>query len=198
MSETTKPKILLITETHPFGDDEERNQDAFNNLIETFIQNYEFDINAKSFDINYDYDINADSLMSKIDESSKELLFDDYLCVIAEGLSSWFWLRSKYHIPIICLNPVVDIKQLEDFCTVSTYHSFFNLNKQRAYSKYEVLTICVLSDDITSDTYEYSTEAFNSSNVYISKYDLQSEEFWKDENGIIGALKYAVENFSES
>ena len=136
--------------------------------------------------------------MSKVDESSKELLFDDYLCVIAEGLSSWFWLRSKYHIPIICLNPVVDIKQLEDFCTESTYQSFFNLNKQRAYSKYEVLTICVLSDDITSDTYEYSTEVFNSSDVYISKYDLQSEEFWKDENGIIGALKYAVENFSES
>ncbi len=37
MSEIIKPKILLITETHPFGDDEERNQDVFNNLIETFI-----------------------------------------------------------------------------------------------------------------------------------------------------------------
>ena len=101
--EDIKQKILVVTEAYTLSDNEERNQDELTDLIANAVQNQGFDVDIEQFDVNYDYDINAQSVMNEIDKRSRELLIDDYLCVIAEGLSAWFWIRSKFYIPVICV-----------------------------------------------------------------------------------------------
>ena len=94
--EDIKQKILVVTESYTLRGNEERNQDELTDLIANAVQ-------KQAFDVNYDYDIDVQSVMNEIDKRSRELLIDDYLCVIAEGLSAWFWIRSKFCIPVICV-----------------------------------------------------------------------------------------------
>ena len=196
--EDVKQKILVVTEAYTLSDNEERNQDELTDLIANAVQNQGFDVDIEQFDVNYDYDINAQSVMNEIDKRSRELLIDDYLCVIAEGLSAWFWIRSKFCIPVICVNPITDVlEQLEDVCTESSYESFEEMDAERAYSSHDVQALCVLSDDALSDIIEYALETFSFSNTFTSEYELLTEEFWTDSHGIAKALKYAADNFCE-
>lgn len=150
------------------------------------------------FEAATDDDIDADKVMADVDGKSKELCIDEYLCVIAEGLSAWFWLRSKYMIPVVCVNPVTDIvAETEDVCTATVVRSLIELDQQRSWSQHDVPALCIISDDARDDIKATAHEMFGVSNTFVSEYDVDTEEFWTDEHTVGKALQYALDHFAE-
>ena len=155
-------------------------------------------MSVESLDVNYDDDIDVTTVMKCIDEQSRDLCIDEYLCVVAEGLAAWFWLRSKYAVPVICVNPVTDImKTVEDICTEQTVKSFADIDAQRPYAAADVQALCVVSDDAPADVAANAYDTFGNSNTFVSEYELMTEEFWTDSRAMRHALDYAVKYFSD-
>ena len=160
-----------------------------------FNSGYEVDFKIMStFVSDYEYDINSEALMKETDNYAAYACMNDYVCVIAEGFASWFWLQVIYSVPVICINPVLEPEtEYEDFMTDELEYILKFIKKDRGFQTSECM--CVISSENYEDVEEYDNIFFD--NTVIRSDDMfDSEEFWTENGSIIKAIKYIKLNYA--
>ena len=160
-----------------------------------FNSGYEVDFKIMStFVSDYEYDINSEALMKETDNYAAYACMNDYVCVIAEGFASWFWLQVIYSVPVICINPVLEPEtEYEDFMTDELEYILKFIKKDRGFQTSECM--CVISSENYEDVEEYDNIFLD--NTVIRSDDLfDSEEFWTENGSIIKAIKYIKLNYA--
>ena len=160
-----------------------------------FNSGYEVDFKIMStFVSDYEYDINSEALMKETDNYAAYACMNDYVCVIAEGFASWFWLQVIYSVPVICINPVLEPEtEYEDFMTDELEYILKFIKKERGFQTSECM--CVISSENYEDVEEYDN-IFLDNTVIRSDDMFDSEEFWTENGSIIKAIKYIKLNYA--
>ena len=160
-----------------------------------FNSGYEVDFKIMStFVSDYEYDINSEALMKETDNYAAYACMNDYVCVIAEGFASWFWLQAIYSVPVICINPVLEPEtEYEDFMTDELEYILKFIKKERGFQTSECM--CVISSENYEDVEEYDN-VFLDNTVIRSDDMFDSEEFWTENGSIIKAIKYIKLNYA--
>ena len=160
-----------------------------------FNSGYEVDFKIMStFVSDYEYDINSEALMKETDNYAAYACMNDYVCVIAEGFASWFWLQVIYSVPVICINPVLEPEsEYEDFMTDELEYILKLIKKDRGFQTSECM--CVISSENHEDVEEYDN-IFLDNTVIRSDDMFDSEEFWTENGSIIKAIKYIKLNYA--
>ena len=160
-----------------------------------FNSGYEVDFKIMStFVSDYEYDINSEALMKETDNYAAYACMNDYVCVIAEGFASWFWLQVIYSVPVICINPVLEPEtEYEDFMTDELEYVLKSIKNDRGFQTSECM--CVISSENYEDVEEYDN-IFLDNTVIRSDDMFDSEEFWTENGSIIKAIKYIKLNYA--
>ena len=160
-----------------------------------FNSGYEVDFKIMStFVSDYEYDINSEALMKETDNYAAYACMNDYVCVIAEGFASWFWLQAIYSVPVICINPILEPEtEYEDFMTDELEYILKFIKKERGFQTSECM--CVISSENYEDVEEYDN-VFLDNTVIRSDDMFDSEEFWTENGSIIKAIKYIKLNYA--
>lgn len=160
-----------------------------------FNSGYEVDFKIMStFVSDYEYDINSEALMKETDNYAAYACMNDYVCVIAEGFASWFWLQVIYSVPVICINPVLEPEsEYEDFMADELEYVLKSIKKGRGFQTSECM--CVISSENYEDVEEYDN-IFLDNTVIRSDDMFDSEEFWTESGSIIKAIKYIKLNYA--
>ena len=160
-----------------------------------FNSGYEVDFKIMStFVSDYEYDINSEALMKETDNYAAYACMNDYVCVIAEGFASWFWLQVIYSVPVICINPVLEPEtEYEDFMTDELEYVLKSIKNDRGFQTSECM--CVISSENYEDVEEYDN-IFLDNTVIRSEDMFDSEEFWTENGSIIKAIKYIKLNYA--
>lgn len=141
-------------------------------------------------DIDFNYTVDANTVMNKVDAMSQQLCMDDYLCVVAEGLSAWFWMRAAYEIPAVCLNPVLDPDDF--FSDYDINGNFIDISDRRECQTQYAL--CIVTDEFDSYTDDYES-FFWSERVIRFDGDIYSDEFCAADSDLTRAVQYTKEHF---
>lgn len=160
-----------------------------------FNSGYEVDFKIMSTFVNdYEYDINSEALMKETDNCAAHVCMNDYVCVIAEGFASWFWLQVIYSVPVICINPVLEPEtEYEDFMTDELEYILESIKNDRGFQTSECM--CVISSENYEDVEGYDN-VFLDNTVIRSDDMFDSEEFWTENGDIIKAIKYIKLNYA--
>ena len=160
-----------------------------------FNSGYEVDFKIMStFVSDYEYDIDSEALMKETDNCAAYACMNDYVCVIAEGFASWFWLQVIYSVPVICINPVLEPEtEYEDFMTDELEYILKSIKKDRGFQTSECM--CVISSENYEDVEEYDN-VFLDNTVIRSDDMFDSEEFWTENGSIIKTIKYIKLNYA--
>lgn len=146
-----------------------------------------------SFVNDFDYDIDADAVMKKVDQKSTDICIDDYICVIAEGVSAWFWMQSAYKIPVISINPLIVPKsEFNEYISDSLNAQLQMILSNRGF--HTDCSFCLLSSDDCFDGYEYE-DVFRNDAVIYTEDPIDSPEFWNSESELI-RLVHKIEESS--
>lgn len=136
-----------------------------------------------SFVNDFDYDIDADSVMKKVDMKSTDICIDDYICVIAEGVSAWFWMQSAYKIPVISINPLIVPKsEFNEYISDSLNTQLQMILSNRGF--HTDCSFCLLSSDDCFEGYEYE-DVFRNDAVTYTEDPIDSPEFWGADSELI-------------
>ena len=166
------------------------------NLVENLKNIRDGKDKTRSFSVEkiYEYDIDSEALMKETDNCAAYACMNDYVCVIAEGFASWFWLQVIYSVPVICINPVLEPEtEYEDFMTDELEYILKSIKKDRGFQTSECM--CVISSENYEDVEEYDN-IFLDNTVIRSDDMFDSEEFWTENGSIIKAIKYIKLNYA--
>ena len=185
----SKPKILIILETNGISERLGLSNEQIEELA-TRMLGGRFDVKFLQSIVDFDYDVNAEDLLYRVDTESKNALTDDYDCVVAEGVQAWLWLQSRYNIPVVCINPVLNPRQLiGDMMSCQTIGSFKSINGLRRLRIEDA--ICVVSADCVLDI-DYD-EIFGDKNVIYSDFEFDTPEFWDEHQQLVEAIEKIIE-----
>ena len=148
----------------------------------------DFDVHIEEFNIDFDYEISPEDLMEKIDKASKDMCEDDYDLIIAEGFASWFWLRARYEIPVICINPALYPDEVyENRISDETRKSFWYIQDTR--NQRTTYIACLINDDELYDP----SEDFDNERIFETDIEINNEEFWNKDSELFKAIDYVLD-----
>ena len=126
MTEDFAKRILVVLDRNYLNNRSEEEYNNIHNIVNTvFGEEYkvEFDV-FQSFLDEFCYDTDVDNMLSSVDKKCNRLLIDDYACVIVEGVAAWFYLHSMYDIPMVCINPTIDlVEEFSDYMSDEDIYS---------------------------------------------------------------------------
>ena len=126
MTEDFAKRILVVLDRNYLNNRSEEEYNNIHNIVNTvFGEEYkvEFDV-FQSFLDEFCYDTDVDNMLSSVDKKCNRLLIDDYTCVIVEGVAAWFYLHSMYDIPMVCINPTIDlVEEFSDYMSDEDIYS---------------------------------------------------------------------------
>ena len=182
----TKGKILVVLDQNCKSNRTEEDFIRMKSVISSQLlsNGYEPDFSVfTSFVNDFDYDIDADSVMKKIDLKSTDICIDDYICVIAEGVSAWFWMQSAYKIPVISINPLIVPKsEFNEYISDSLNAQLQMILSNRGF--HTDCSFCLLSSDDCFEGYEYE-DVFCNDAVTYTEDPIDSPEFWGADSELI-------------
>ena len=127
-------------------------------------------------------------MMKQIDSRSKQTCEDDYDCIIAEGLSAWFWLQARYEMPVVCINPALYPDEVyEDRISQEARKSFWYIQDTRGLRTSYIA--CVTNGDELSDP----DEDFGAERVFQTDVSITDEDFWAGDSELMKAVELVLE-----
>ena len=181
-------KVLIILDNNYMN---ERSADDFRALEDTInnaMSQNSIDAKIEELAVDFDYDVCPEYIMKKVDEQSKEMCEDDYDCIIAEGLSAWFWLQARYEMPVVCINPALYPSEVyEDSISQETCKQFWYVQDTRGLR--QTYIACVTNNDMLDDP----REDFDSERVFQTDVSVGDEEFWSEDSELMKAIDLVLE-----
>lgn len=120
-------------------------------------------------------DIDIDSIQNMVDVDSTNACMNEYAFVISEGLSAYFWLQSICSNRIVCVNPIIDLRNVLDDVSDVMEYAISEHEEMRGFATESVF--CILSNERISEL-QSMDNLFKDGTVIPSKADSSSDKFW--------------------
>lgn len=147
-----------------------------------------FDVDIEEFSVDFDYEISPEDLMKKVDSCSKDVCEADYDCIVAEGLSAWFWMLARYEMPVVCINPALYPDEVyADHISNEVRKLFWYVQDSR--NQRTTYVACVTNNDELNDP----SEDFGAERVFQTDVSVGNEEFWNSESELMKAIQLVLE-----
>ena len=188
MTEDFAKRILVVLDRNYLNNRSEEEYNNIHNIVNTvFGEEYkvEFDV-FQSFLDEFCYDTDVDNMLSSVDKKCNRLLIDDYTCVIVEGVAAWFYLHSMYDIPMVCINPTIDlVEEFSDYMSDEDIYSADHALETRPINT--EWSWCIFN----KGTDEYD-DVFYDSHSKESVDEITDYDFWMTVYEIVGQMNDSI------
>ena len=172
-----RPKVLVVLDGTCTN---ERSHDCFDKMTDVALAAFSSHNVDAEVTIMKDFaeglSCEPETVMKEIDDKSRKICMDDYSCVVAEGISAWFWMLCAVPMPVICIDPILEpYNALYDVLDNYGASTMKRIEKERGFRS--AISLCVVSADNEMDN---DDNIFMDNSMIYSDEESDTPEFWEE------------------